>query len=412
MTRLRIALYHNLHSGGAKRVVAEHLRRLAERHDLVLFSLKNADHTFGQISSDSNSKLSATLFDHRPLSWLPSPFGRLNRLIGLAEVYRLNQLARYAAHQIDQRGFDVVLVHPCQITQAPLILRWLQTPSVYYCHELPRRLYEKPIQRPYLARSRGSRLVDYVDPLPTVQDSLMRSLDRANARRASRILTNSQFTKSNILNAYQRNAEVCYPGVDANAFTPTASARERLVLSVGALTPLKGFDFVIRSLATLPEQKRPPLVIISNYQEQQELQYLNELAAQCRVRLSCLANLSDIELRDYYSRAGCLAYAPVNEPLGLVALEAMAAAVPVIGVDEGGIKETIVDGVTGRLVKREPIVFGQTVEQILEDQAYARSLGQAGRQNILNNWTWDVHILSLEKHLFDIAGSSSRNKAQ
>jgi len=405
MRRLRIALYHNLHSGGAKRVVAEHLRRLRERHDVELFSLKSADSTFAQNSDDF--EMSTTLLDHRPLAWLPSPFGRLNTLIGLAEVYRLNQLARQMALIVDKHDFDVVLAHPCQVTQAPLILKWLKTPSVYYCHELPRWLYEKRPLRPYDISSPTRRWLDTIDPLSGVQASVLKALDRKNAQYASLILVNSHFTRVNVLNAYGYNAEVCYPGVDTGTFASSAASREGYVLSVGALTPMKGFDFVIMALGSLPEHERPPLLIISNYQEDRELQYLRELASQNGVQLTCLTNLSDSQLKTYYERAGCIAYAPVNEPFGLVALEAMASSVPIVGVDEGGIKETIIDNDTGRLVERNQVAFGKAIKQVLQDSDYATALGRAGRQSVLEKWTWTAHIEKLEKHLLEVAGTTS-----
>ena len=52
----------------------------------------------------------------------------------------------------------------------------------------------------------------------------------------------------------------------------------------------------------------------------------------------------------------CLAgiYIPVDEDFGLVPVELMAAGKPVIGVDEGGLKETIIDGETGILLPSNP----------------------------------------------------------
>ena len=45
MDRLRIAVYHHLHSGGAKRVVAEQVSHLQHRHNITIFSLTTADHS-------------------------------------------------------------------------------------------------------------------------------------------------------------------------------------------------------------------------------------------------------------------------------------------------------------------------------------------------------------------------------
>lgn len=395
---MRIALYHNLHSGGAKRVVVEHLSRLSSRHDVALFSLNTADHKFA--GRGSLTGITTTLLDYKALlPMLRSPFGRINPVFGLINIAQLNQLARTTAELIDCQNFDVVLIHPCQVTQAPLLLNWLQTPTLYYCHELPRRFYEQPLPRPYLNSNYWRQLVNKIDPLIYINSSTMRKIDLKSASHAVRIITNSNFTRNNIFRAYNRAASVCYPGVDTAAFKPTFFKREPFVLSVGALTPSKGFDFLIKAIGKIAAPKRPPLILISNYQEQKERNYLQDLACLEGVELKIHVNVSETELKQWYACAGCIAYAPVHEPFGLVVLEAMAAGVPVLGVKEGGVAETIVNGENGLLVAREPEVFGQAILELLDKPDYAKKLGTSGRNSVLQNWTWKKHIDQLEEFL-------------
>lgn len=396
MNSLRVAIYHNLHSGGAKRVLMEHARRLATKHRVSLFSLSSADHTF---ANDDRSQVPVSLLDYHRLPMARSPFGRINPIVGMLNVMRLDALSRQLATLIDGQSFDVVLVHPCQVTQAPLLLRWLRTPTLYYCHELPRKLYESPVARPYLSRSHLRRSLDSVDPLPVCINTWLRRLDRQSAQRATRIVTNSHFSQNNVVAAYGRPADICYPCVDADVFQPTWADREPFVLSVGALTPAKGFDFVIQALGTLSASERPRLVIISNYQESEELRYLTALAQQQQVEAEFHTGVTEPELRAWYARAGCVAYAPIREPLGLVALETMAAGAPLVCVAEGGLAETVVHTVTGVLVPREPVIFGQAIRQLLAQPEYARQLGQAARRHVLEHWTWGYHMERLESIL-------------
>ena len=107
-------------------------------------------------------------------------------------------------------------------------------------------------------------------------------------------------------------------------------------------------------------------------------------------------------MRDWYARAGCVAYAPVNEPLGLVTLEAMASGAPLVAVDEGGVSEPVLDGVTGFSVPRDPAIFGDTIRRLLLDRPGAAALGARGRQHVLANCNWDTHIEHLESLLRDI----------
>lgn len=393
-------MYHNLHSGGAKRVTAEHLRRLSARHDVTLFTLDSADRAFAGTDA---LEIKTEIEVYKPAAYLRTPFGRLNPIVGMNNVKRMDAVCQRVAGKIDAGGFDVVLAHPCQVTQAPLILNWLKTPALYYCHELPRRLYEPDIQRPYNMRSARRIFIDRFDPFKDRVFDVMREWDYNAATKAARIVANSQFTRANAERAYRRAVEVCPPGVDTDAFYPRSHPRETFVLSVGALTPSKGFDFIIQAVGAIRADQRPEVVIISNYQEPQELAYLRELAAQGQVRVTFKAGVSEDELHEAYARAGCMAYAPVREPFGLAALEAMAAGVPVVAVNEGGVRETIVDGVTGVLAPRNAAQFGQRVLDVLRNPQRAERYATAARKHVLSRFNWDAHMQTLEAMLEDTA---------
>lgn len=404
MSRLRLALYHNLHSGGAKRVVAEHLTRLSEQHDVTLFTLSIADQQF---ASNELVRTIPTVVQECSLApYLRSPFGRLNPIIGLVNLARLDALARRTAERIDASGYDVALVHPCQITQAPLLLRWLRTPSLYYLQELPRRLYEPAISRPYLRRNFWRRILDRVDPLERVIRAKLRSVDRQSAWSASLIACNSKYTGMQVMMAYKRQAVVCYQGVDGKAFRPAISDRRRFILSVGALTPAKGFDFIIEALGTLPKADRAPLVLVSNYAESDERTYIEGLADRYAVDLDIRVGVSDAELQQLYAQAACVAYAPVREPFGLVALEAMASGAALVAVAEGGITESVIHGETGLLAPREPHTFGAAIARMLANSEESKQLGQRARQYVLERWDWKRHIAHLEELLCSIARKS------
>ncbi len=400
MRRLRIAVYHNLHSGGAKRVTVEHLRRLSAHHDVTLFTLNTADLAF---ASTDEPAIDTVVMPYSAAGVLRSPFGRLNPLIVMRNVQRMDQTCRKVAGKIDAGYFDVVLVHPCQMTQAPLLLSALHTPSLYYCHELPRRLYEPEVQRPYKVDKARRVFLDRYDPIRKRMLDAMKAWDYEAATMATRIVANSQYTRANVERAYRRTVEVCPPGVDANLFQLRGLKREPVVLSVGALTPNKGFDFIIRAVATIEERQRPNVVIISNYQEPQELVFLTDLAEQNKVHVTFKTRVSEAELRDAYARAGCLAYAPVREPFGLAALEAMAAGAPVVGVNEGGVRETIVDGVTGVLAPRNAAEFGQRILEMLRDEDRAERMAAAARKHVVSRFNWEGHMVRLEAMLLEVA---------
>jgi len=398
---MRIAVYHNLHSGGAKRTLFEEVRRLSTRHHLDLFSLSSADHRFGDLRPFVDRR---ALYPFRPGPLFRRPFGRLNQGVRLMDLLRLRRLSRRIAAEIDAARYDVVLVHPCQYTQSPLVLSFLRTPTVYYCHEPLRKLHEPPVPRPYRRRSAGRRLLDGVDPLLWAYHLALRRADRAALRRAGRVLVNSRFTQQNVRRLYGVESRVCPHGVDTEQFRPLDLPRDGTVLSVGALTPNKGFDFLIEGIARMEDGKRPSLVIVSNYAEAQERAYLEALAAERRVSVTFRTGVDDGELVTAYNRAALVAYAPVREPLGLVPLEAMACGTPVVGVREGGVPETVRHGETGLLVERHPEALAQAIRRLLDDSALARRMGEQGRRYVSERWGWSQAVAALEEHLRAAAG--------
>src|SRR5215213_9311816 len=136
---MKIAVYHDLPSGGAKRTLYESMKRLSQRHTLDVYSLDTADQDFCNLGEFSQEEF---VFHFSPSKLFRSPFGRLNQAQRWSDLLRLDQLARKVARVIDNGKYDLVFAEPCMWTQAPLILRYLQTPAIYYCHEPPRGLYE------------------------------------------------------------------------------------------------------------------------------------------------------------------------------------------------------------------------------------------------------------------------------
>jgi glycosyltransferase involved in cell wall biosynthesis len=403
---MRIALYHNLLSGGAKRTLLEATRRLASRHHVDAYTLSCSEHDFADIRP---WVVGHNVFPFEPLPLLKSPFGRVNQVLRCADLRRLSRLAGQIARQIEQVGYDVVFVHPCQFEQSPSVLRYLERiPSVYYCQEPLRLLYEAMPDRPYGDEAIGRRrILNRLDPLPSLYRRMLRSVDQLNTRSARTVLVNSRFMARAVADIYGVTPKVSYHGVDVEQFKPASVEKRHRVLAVGSLTPLKGFDFLIRAMAEYPSEGRPALVIASNFQNPPERAYLEGLARELGVELVLLGSVSDQDLVRLYNEARVAVYAPIREPFGLVPLEAMACATPVVAVAEGGVSESVVEGQTGFLVERDPRQFAAAVRRLVDDPGLARRLGENGRRQVLEHWSWDRAVASLESHLNTSAGAQS-----
>ena len=218
------------------------------------------------------------------------------------------------------------------------------------------------------------------------------------------LLANSKFTQASMKAVYEVDTPICRYGVDPDEFGPVQGiSRERHLLSVGELSPRKGYDFLVESLGYIPEAQRPELRIACNNVLAQEREYIEKLSNEKGVVVEILTNLSTEKLKIEYNRAALCVYAPVLEPFGLVPLEAMACGAPVVGVREGGVAESIVHEHTGLLVERDAERFANAIQYLLSNPALRAEYGRNGREHVLQNWTWEASSAQLEGYLSNYA---------
>ncbi len=205
-----------------------------------------------------------------------------------------------------------------------------------------------------------------------------------------------------------RAAVVVVPaGVDIGRFSPDGDAAPReehrpRILSVGCLTPGHGQDDLIRAMRMLGEAE---LLIIGgpsagDLDHHAEARRLRELARQCglaeRVRL--VGAVPHEELPGWYRSADVVACTPRYAAVGRVPLEAMACGVPVVGYALGGIADTVVDEVTGRLVPLGDVrSLGLTLRRLLADDAGRFAYGHAAVDRVRCSYTWERTAGALER---------------
>ena len=123
-------------------------------------------------------------------------------------------------------------------------------------------------------------------------------------------------------------------------------------------------------------------------------------------RVGLKFGLTDAEVRRAYAQAKAFVWAARLEPFGLVLLEAMASALPIVAVAEGGVLESVSDGRTGLLVERDEAKFAAALKRILADRALSSRLGHDARIEIEENWTWEAAANRLEEQLALVAVQS------
>lgn len=361
---MRIAFFHNLPPGGAKRVAYYQIKYLSQKHDVDLYTIKSNDSDFLDFS-----KLKCGSYEYG--FKLNEKKGPVNKILNDFKVFRgLSSLHKKIATDIDIKNYDIVIVHPDRYTQAPFILSFLKTKKAYYCHELLRLAYEEHLMN-FKPKTPAHLLYEKMTRL------MRKNIDKDNALHSNIILANSEFTKHNIEKYYKTKATVCYPGVDTNIFKKRNIKKVYDLLFVGDKAQEDGYDLLQNVITLLPRKIK---VNIVNTRQNSKW-------------------ISDLDLSSEYNKAKVALAFAVNEPLGLIPLEAMACGVPVVAVEEGGYRETVVNGKTGFLMTRSPKEISLKIETILNNPNLQKTLGQNSASYIKNIWSWNKRMRSMENLL-------------
>jgi len=441
---VKIALFHNVGPGGAKRAVYEQVRGLVARgHTVDAFLPVTACETYlplREVASSvrvygaGNDGVGDALSDAQTTSGGARARGLVKSVLGEAihDLIRdpfwvrkqraLVRATRAVQSQIARDlivagDYDVLFAHQCGVTLTPFLPELIgeTIPTVVYLHDTLRRAHEWPAEgaksplydatpQSALRRKRWGKVVS---PVLAAWSDEENERANANARRAGLVLTNSFYSREGLLRTMGVNARVCYLGVDAEFYAPDDLKPHRAheVLSVGSLVAAKRHDFVIEAVATIPEARRP-VVRVVGYEPQWGSAALGpvgkSLVEQARahgVSLTLAREVSDETLRDAYQSAGVFAFAGYLEPFGLVTLEALGCQTPVVAIAEGGARETVTHGVTGLLTDADPAAFGEALGAVLSDPDRQAAMGRAGRADVLARWIWDRAAADLERFL-------------
>ena len=221
-------------------------------------------------------------------------------------------------------------------------------PNIWYCNTPVRHLYS---QKDWFRKQ--------ISPVKRIVLKIfhfwLRPIDQRNVRHIDKIVCNSENIKARIRRFYgepfYKNATVIYPPVMTNKFE--GKSQKDFYLSFGRLDKLKRIHLIVEAFKDMPDKK---LVVVSGGPE------LKNIKRKTR-------NYENIDIKGYVSQeeleeliGSCIAtiYIPIDEDFGMSPVEGMTVGKPCIGVDDGGLKETIIHKKTGYLcskdIKKEDII--------------------------------------------------------
>ena len=240
-------------------------------------------------------------------------------------------------------------------------------------------------------------------------------------RFSTHILTNSKFAKDVTVSVEKVNPEkvhVFYPGVDLARFATTSAdlsaaaslgipASVPVVGIVANFRPVKDLSLFLKAAAkvaaVLPETA---FLLVGQGPLRRDLE---QLAAESGLQDRVYFSLPDGDVRDYLARMSVACLCSESEGLPNAILEYMAAGLPIVATDVGGVPELVHHGVNGYLVHtRSPEDFATPIIRLLQDDGLRVSMGRCGLERAQKEFDLGAAISQLQEFYIEAARMAGR----
>ena len=219
--------------------------------------------------------------------------------------------------------------------------------------------------------------------------------ERAAVNGSDICVANSYATKDDFLERYSPpadwNCQVIHWGVDTEMFHPSGEARDteiNQILAVGRLAARKGYGSLLKAFAVVNEKiPNSELLIVGRGHLKSRLEkQANKLGISSSIRID--SGMPFNKLAEEFRNADLVVYPSYYEGQGLIPLEAMASGTPVATVDHGPLPGMVDDSVGGLFTMANIDSMSSVIISLLSDKKGLEDRGNAGRQRVLENYTY------------------------
>jgi len=288
----------------------------------------------------------------------------------------------------------IAMSNPLDLRVIPRLIRLMREKQVDIVHthgsraNLTARLAARWLNLPIITTVHSSLAQDYLNRFKA---GLALTLDRLTTPLASRIITISNFLQPEVKKRGARRTTTIYNGIDPARFAGLELVDNiyqalgfepgiPLVGTIGRLHPVKGHRFFLEA-AHLVSQTHPKVkfLIVGSGPLEDELRRLaQELGLEDRVVFTGYYP----EIQRLLAIMDVVTLPSISEGMGLVLLEAMYFAKPVVATQVGGIPELVKHKESGLLVPPEdPMLLAAAISQLLDDKVLAARLGANGQRS-------------------------------
>ncbi|XP_025829623.1 alpha-1,3/1,6-mannosyltransferase ALG2 isoform X2 [Agrilus planipennis] len=396
-------IHPDLGIGGAERLVLDVAIVLANEGCEVQFLTNHFDksHAFKELQDET--------FPVKVVGdWLPRSIS--GKFYAFFAYMRMLYLAIFYLYFSTENKSDIYFVD--QIPIAIPFIKWTGGKVIYYCHHPD-----------LLASSPGGFL-------KTLYRKPIDWLELKGTSVADIILVNSKYTSSVFRDTFptiHKKVTILYPTISQSLYESISSKtltkpvdelvpeikdntdNKFVLLSINRFHPAKKLDLAIKALAELKniisteDLKRVILIIAGGHDPNFSINasYFNELVElanemKLNNNIVLIKSPSDELKTDLLLSCDCLLYTPEKEHFGIVPLEAMAARKPVIALNSGGPRETVLNETTGFLCDINPQSMAECISKVL-DKKIAKKMGDNGRKRLEQLFTNSVFHESVVK---------------
>lgn len=322
---MKIALIHDWLrvNAGSEKVVKQILHTF-HKHDIEVYTLFNKLNPIDQAEILNNK--------HCNTSWI-------NYLPAINSYYK-NLLPFYPLliEHLNVPKSDLY------ISSSHAVAKGVKLPTgsihICYCHT-PMR-YAWFLYDDYLKYHKGFKLFLFKLLIPFI-----RKWDLKSSRNVTHFIANSRHIQVQIKKVYGRDSTVIYPPVQIDKFLLNANKRQNYYLALGRFVPYKQIEIIIKAFLKMPLLK---LVFIGDGKPSKELRKLLKDA----VNIVWLGYQHEDELLLYMQNAKACIFA-AKEDFGIMCVEAQSTGTPILALNYGGYKETIVEGKTGYFFETQEV---------------------------------------------------------
>ena len=362
--------------GGAERI----LLKIAQHYDAKIYTAEyDKKSTFPEFSDLDVEVIG------KPVITKILPYGRV--------MQGLNYGLSFYNLKISE-DYDVINAHMAPSHWA----RHKNERVIWYCHTPLRDIYD-------LYQYRLSLKKTYQKPVHILGAKGVRRIDKKVVKDIEFIFANSSNTESRIRKYYGReDAEVLNGGIDYKQYKNIGDGKYFFYPS--RISQNKRQEYAIRAFSIFKRKTKGYKLVLSGAVSKDDFyaSYYNRIKEEAKKvgDVQIIENPSDSKQRSLFAHSSAVLYTPINEDYGLVPLEAMASGKPVISVNEGGPRDTIINGKTGFLVNDEREMAAK-MQMLVENPQLSKDLGKAGIERVRKSYSWDRFFKIFDKRARQVA---------